>query len=251
MLAIGHDITERLQAEEALRRSEHHLANFFNQAPIGLVWMSASGVILRANQAQLDLLGCPAADYVGHSFLEFCLEESHGRELLERLAARETVRNLRMSRRRKDGAIVHVLVDANSSWNGNRVRIFLGFFARHHRSHPSGTGDSACQRAGTPAHRPGFARRAGPVAGGRGLPGRHGAAGSRRQIPPGSPATEPHLGSDQRGPGHDAQPGPRFASGGTRTERPHGGARKSGRPHAKTVSSPLPFPLSPAGPGPG
>ena len=120
VLAIGHDITDRLHADEALRRSEHHLSNFFNQAPIGLVWLSASGTILRANQAQLDMVGRAAAEYVGHSFMEFCPEESHGRELLKRLAAREIVRNLRMTRRRKDGSILHVLVDANSSWNGKK-----------------------------------------------------------------------------------------------------------------------------------
>jgi PAS domain S-box-containing protein len=122
MLAIGHDITERKQAEEALRRSEHHLANFFDQAPIGMAWLSASGTILRANQAQLDLLGCAPEDYLGHSFLEFCTDASHGRELLERLAKKETVRNLRMTRQRKDGTIRHVLVDANSFWSDSQFQ---------------------------------------------------------------------------------------------------------------------------------
>ena len=106
------DLAARKQAEAALRRSEHNLASFFNQSPIGLVWLSASGAILRANQAQLDLLGFAAEDYVGHSFTEFCEEPSQGRELLERLAAQKMVRNFRMARRCKDGAIRHVLVDA-------------------------------------------------------------------------------------------------------------------------------------------
>jgi PAS domain S-box-containing protein len=125
---IATDITDRMHMEAALRRSEHHLSNFFNQAPIGLVWLSASGTILRANQAQLDLLGYPAKDYLGHSFLEFCVEPSHGHELLERLAAKETVRNFPMTRRCQDGTIRHVLVDANSFWSDNQFQyssIFL------------------------------------------------------------------------------------------------------------------------------
>ena len=108
------DLAARKHAEEALRRSEHNLTGFFNQAPIGLVWLSAGGTILRVNQAQLDLLGYSAPDYLGRSFLEFCVEPSQGHELLERLAAKETVRNFRMTRRCKDGTIRHMLVDAVS-----------------------------------------------------------------------------------------------------------------------------------------
>lgn len=122
------DITGRKQMEEALRRSEHHLANFFNQAPIGLVWLSSGGTILRANLAQLDLLGYATADYLGHAFTKFCGEPSQGLELLKRLAAKETVSNFPMTRRRQDGTIRHVLVDANSVWSDNQFQyssIFL------------------------------------------------------------------------------------------------------------------------------
>jgi signal transduction histidine kinase len=65
---------------------------------------------------------------VGHSFLEFGKDTSHGRELLEQLAKKETVRNLRMTRKRKDGTIVHVLIDATSFWSENEFQyssIFL------------------------------------------------------------------------------------------------------------------------------
>lgn len=114
------DITERKEAEAALRRSEHHLSNFFDQAPIGLLWLSAGGTILRVNQAQLDMIGCSAKDFLGHSFSEFITEPAHGYELLQWLANRETVRNLRMPLRSKNGGIRQVLVDANSFWSGKQ-----------------------------------------------------------------------------------------------------------------------------------
>jgi PAS domain S-box-containing protein len=110
------DITARKQMETSLRRSEHNLTTFFNQAPIGLLWLSAGGTILRANQAQLDLLGYSAEEYVGHFFLDFCTESPQTRGFLERLGQKETVRNLPMSCRCKNGSIRHVLVDAISFW---------------------------------------------------------------------------------------------------------------------------------------
>lgn len=116
------DLTARKEAEQALRASERTLSSFFNLAPIGLVWLSASGAILRANQAQLDLLGCPAEEYLGHFFNEFSVEPSQGQELLQRLAAQETVRNFRMPLRCKNGAIRIVLVDANSFWSDGQFR---------------------------------------------------------------------------------------------------------------------------------
>jgi PAS domain S-box-containing protein len=122
------DLAARRKAEEALRRSEHNLSIFFNQAPIGLVWLSAGGTILRANLAQLNMLGYSAENYLGQSFIKFSGEPAQGLELLRRLAAKETVRNFPMTRRHKDGTLRHVLVDANSFWSDNQFQyssIFL------------------------------------------------------------------------------------------------------------------------------
>jgi two-component system sensor kinase FixL len=123
------DLTARKQAEEALRRSEHNLSNFFNYAPIGLEWLSAGGSILRANRAQLDLLGYAPEEYLGHFFGEFCTDPAVMRQLLERLAANETVRSLRMVRRRKDGALRLVLVDAQPLWNEGQF-LYSSIFSR-------------------------------------------------------------------------------------------------------------------------
>jgi PAS domain S-box-containing protein len=121
------DLVARKQAEDALRWNEHNLTNFFNRAPIGLVWLSADGTILRANQSHLDILGYPAEDYMGHSFAEFCVDPSQGRELLEQLAAKKMVRNFRMARRCKDGTIRHMLVDAVSFWSKGKFLYYSVF----------------------------------------------------------------------------------------------------------------------------
>jgi len=50
------DITERKEREAVLQRSEQELADFFDNAAMGLHWVGPDGIILRVNQAELDLL---------------------------------------------------------------------------------------------------------------------------------------------------------------------------------------------------
>jgi PAS domain S-box-containing protein len=111
------DITESKRAEEALRRSEKNLADFFDHAPIGLQWLGPDGTILRANQAQLDMLGSTRENYMGRRMAEFDADSSAVDELLTRLAAGETVHNFRAGLKHNDGSIRFVLIDANSHWN--------------------------------------------------------------------------------------------------------------------------------------
>ena len=54
---IIRDITARKQAEDALRRRERELADFFAEAPLGLLWVGSDGLILRVNQAEMELVG--------------------------------------------------------------------------------------------------------------------------------------------------------------------------------------------------
>ena len=82
---------------------------------------------MRANQAQLDLAGCPEQDYVGRSFAELIGEPAQAHELLTRLTAKEKIRNLPMTRRRTDGSMQHVLIDANSFLWDKRFHYFAIF----------------------------------------------------------------------------------------------------------------------------
>jgi len=123
------DIEARQEAEQALSRSEHNLSIFFNQAPIGLLWLSASGTVLRVNQAQLDLIGDLPEQSLGRNFYDFCLEPEGGKELLKRLAAREIIRNKRMVLRGRSGALHHVLVDATPIFSASHL-LYSSIFLR-------------------------------------------------------------------------------------------------------------------------
>ncbi len=68
---VFRDVTERRRAERDLSRSERELAEFFENANVGLHWVGPDGIILRANQAELDLLGYSREEYVGRHIAEF------------------------------------------------------------------------------------------------------------------------------------------------------------------------------------
>ncbi len=107
------DVTERKQLEDALRQSEQELNDFFENAVVGLHWVGPDGYILRANQAELKLLGYTREEYVGHHISEFHADRKVADDILERLTRNETLRNHEALLRHKDGSIKHVLIDSN------------------------------------------------------------------------------------------------------------------------------------------
>src|SRR5712692_9384325 len=120
ILAIHRDITARKETEEALRRSERELADFFEHAPIGLHWVGPEGTILRVNQAELDLLGYTREEYVGHHIAEFHADPPVIADILQRLTSQQTLNDYEARLRCKDGSLKTVLLSSNVLWEGER-----------------------------------------------------------------------------------------------------------------------------------
>jgi PAS domain-containing protein len=59
------DITERLQAEEALRESEERFSAILRQPPVGIVRKDADGKLIFVNQAFCNMLGYTEEELVG------------------------------------------------------------------------------------------------------------------------------------------------------------------------------------------
>jgi PAS domain S-box-containing protein len=114
--ALEGEVRERRRTEDALREREAQLADFFENAPVGLHWLAPDGMVLRANRAELTMLGYDAADYVGHDVREFHVDPYVIEEFLARLARGETLEAREARVRCKDGSIRTVLVDANVLW---------------------------------------------------------------------------------------------------------------------------------------
>jgi PAS domain S-box-containing protein len=104
------------RAEEQLRINERELTDFFENAPLALNWVGPDGVILRANQAELDLLGYTREEYVGHKVGEFHVDSEAIKAVFDRLSRGETVRSFESQMKCKDGGTKEVVIDANVRW---------------------------------------------------------------------------------------------------------------------------------------
>jgi PAS domain S-box-containing protein len=113
-VCIKRDITRRKQDELALRRSQSELTDFFDNASIGLHWVAADGTILRANQAELDMLGYTREEYVGRNITEFHYDREVIEDILERLRAGEVLRDYESRLRCKDGSVKTVRIDSSA-----------------------------------------------------------------------------------------------------------------------------------------
>ena len=131
---IVRDITARKQAEEALRRREQELADFFAESPLGLLWVGPDGRILRVNQAELELVGRTGDEIFGRHVAELHVEAKAAADVLNRVAKRQTVQNYRARLRHRDGTQRQVLIDANGLWEQERLvhsRWFTRDISRH------------------------------------------------------------------------------------------------------------------------
>ena len=104
---------ERKAAEEKVRRSERELADFFENATVGLHWVGADGIILRANRAELDLLGYSREEYVGRPIADFHADEDVICDILNRLQIGEQLHEYPARLKCKDGSIKDVLIDSS------------------------------------------------------------------------------------------------------------------------------------------
>ena len=110
------DITERKEAEQALRESEQRFRRVYENIAVGLAQVSMDFVIERANKAYCRMLGYSEEDLIGKHLRDIThpdiLEENLHKQAL--LAAGE-IDHYRMEKRfvHKDGHIVYGILDAN------------------------------------------------------------------------------------------------------------------------------------------
>ncbi len=113
---LQQEIAERKLTEEELVKSQRSLEDFFENATVGLHWLSPEGIILRANRTELEMLGYTADEYLGHSIAEFHEDKEVIVDILSRLAAGESINSYEAKMRCKDGSIKYVGIDSNVLW---------------------------------------------------------------------------------------------------------------------------------------
>ncbi len=115
------DATPQKWAEAALRQSEAALADFFEQAPLGLLWVAPDGRILRVNRAQVAMLGLRQEDLFGRKLTELAGKPALVTQMLDRLARHQAVHHRLVQFRHRDGSLRHVLIDANGLWDQGKM----------------------------------------------------------------------------------------------------------------------------------
>jgi len=121
------DITERKSGEQAVQRSQRVLQDFFENAALGMHWIDADGVILNANQTELDMLGYRRDEYIGRRYADFHLDRELAEECMRRLVAGDTLRNWEARLRCRDGSVKYVAISSNVLWEDGRFIHSRGF----------------------------------------------------------------------------------------------------------------------------
>jgi PAS domain S-box-containing protein len=116
------DITDRKVMETELRQSRQDLEDFFENGAVGLHLVGPDGTILRANQAELDLLGYTADEYIGRPIAEFHADAHVIEDILQRLSRGEKLDMYPARLKAKDGSIRHVQITSSVQFHEGTFR---------------------------------------------------------------------------------------------------------------------------------
>ncbi len=97
-----------------VRDRNAELSDFIEHGTVPLHWVNADGIIIWANQAELDLLGYSKEEYVELPIFDFHQDLDVIHELINRLSNNETVSDYPAKLKCKDGSIKYVTISANA-----------------------------------------------------------------------------------------------------------------------------------------
>jgi PAS domain S-box-containing protein len=116
------DIEDLKRTQAELDRNQRDLGDFFENASIALHWVGPDGTILRANQAELDLLGYTRDEYVGRNIIDFHHDRDVIEDILRRVTAGEILHDYPARLRCKNGSIKEVLIDSSVFFDDGEFR---------------------------------------------------------------------------------------------------------------------------------
>ena len=103
-----------------MSRRNPDLDDFFENGGIALQILGSDGKILRANRAELELLGYTAEEYIGRHIAEFHVDPSAIADILARLARGEKLNRYPAQLLAKDGCIRHVQITSSGRFRDGK-----------------------------------------------------------------------------------------------------------------------------------
>jgi PAS domain S-box-containing protein len=103
------DITDK-------KKTEVELKDYVETASIGLHWVNANGIIIWANQAELNMLGYEREEYIGRHISEFHADQQTIDDILRRLADKEIINRCEAVLKHKDGSTRQVSINSSVLW---------------------------------------------------------------------------------------------------------------------------------------
>lgn len=110
------DITDYKRAEAEKQRYQRDLEDFFENCAVGLHLVAGDGTIMRANQAELDMLGYTAEEYIGRPITDFHVDRDVIDRILADLLAGRNIEKRIARLRARDGSIRHVQITSNARY---------------------------------------------------------------------------------------------------------------------------------------
>ncbi|HZD24772.1 MAG TPA: PAS domain S-box protein, partial [Alphaproteobacteria bacterium] len=122
----GHDVTEHLAQEAALRRGEERFRMLFEAAPVPLV-IVRNEIYIAANRQAEELLGLPRSALVGMGPGDVYYDPDERRAALEAFARDGALRNFEARLRRADGTPFWASISAGAMEVDGEPASFAGF----------------------------------------------------------------------------------------------------------------------------
>ena len=94
-------------------KSMEEWESFLDNASVGLHCVDEEGIILWANQTELDFLGYTPEDYLGKFIGDFHVDDPIISDILGRLTSGATLNAYPARLRAKDGSVKYVIINSN------------------------------------------------------------------------------------------------------------------------------------------
>ncbi|WP_175470442.1 PAS domain S-box protein [Pedobacter hartonius] len=110
---LDEKLAQSEKENEELRLRVEELTDFIENASLPLHWVDGEGIIIWANQAELDTFGYTKEEYIGFPISNFHADQEVINDILTRLINNETLQNYSARLKCKDGSVKDVLISSN------------------------------------------------------------------------------------------------------------------------------------------